>query len=367
MSVTILVGNGLSIAYNLDLSIPALTVELLHRFDAAGGELAAIADEANEGNGAGFEELLGPFDAVSAMIRSLPGLDTAHGSVPQFETLRHALHASRDIHNRGTGLALDLIAERSQIEGDFGPVDTFCSAVAELDQPASINIATLNYDGLVTAGFLQEGIYAGWTVHQTLDISDMGDGRTELESVTDFGDEEPLRNWSLRRVPDFVSGRARLLNLHGSLGWLRHRDDPDEVRRFRIPDLRNVGYWAKHSRGETSWDPVVVLTNRKTELSEEWPFVLCYSEFTRALGEADRWLVAGYGLGDDSVNRSFQSATRLRQRRDLESRVLVIDVGHPALIRHRTSERLGIPTEWITASGSGLPEAIGEEEWEDWA
>jgi hypothetical protein len=367
VSVVALVGNGLSIAYNPELSVPSLTLELLRRFDDADDELRAIAAEARESDTPGFEQLLGPFDAVSAMIRNLPGIRSGGGWVPKFDDLGVALEAAREIHSRGTGLALSVIAERSQIQGDFLPIDAFCSAIADLDNPSDLTIATLNYDGLLAAGFLQEGIYPDWTVRRTLYTSDMGDGRTEEELVPDFAEGRSLRTWELRRIPDFMPERARLLNLHGSLGWLRHTDDPEDVRRFRIPDLRDTGFWTKHSRGETAWEPVVVLTSRKTELTEEWPFLLCYSELRRALIEADRWLIAGYGFADDPVDRAFKSAVRARQRRNQESRVLAIGLGRPRVIRARMRAKLGIPTDWITASGDGLPAAIDDDQWQEWA
>jgi hypothetical protein len=82
-----LVGNGLSIAYNRELTVPSLTLKLLRRFENADDELRAIAAEARRSDTPGFEELLGPFDAVSAMIRNLPGLRGGTGWVPRFDAL----------------------------------------------------------------------------------------------------------------------------------------------------------------------------------------------------------------------------------------------------------------------------------------
>lgn len=367
MSVVVLVGNGLSISYNGDLAVPALTEELIRRFRNAGGDLQAIAAAVDEDGPKGFEQLLGPFDAVSAMIRTLPGLRHGRGWAPGFDDLGRALEAARGIHMRGTGIALSIVAERSHRDGDFTSIDAFCSAVATLDDPAELTIATLNYDGLLTAGFLQEFGQTGWNVERTLDTSDMADGRTGCELTPDFAEGGVIESWELRRIPDFMPERARLLNLHGSLGWLRNGENPEEVRRFRIPDLREAGYWAKYIRGATVWEPVVVLTNRKTELAREWPFQLCYTEFTGALVQADHWLIAGYGLGDRPVNDAFGRAARARRDRDQESRVLVIGRGDPDALRHCASERLGIPPEWIIASGDGLPDAIDGECWHQWA
>lgn len=366
MSVVTLVGNGLSISYNGQMSISELTREILRRFQEADGDLRAIAEEVEEDEPRSFEDLLGPFDAVSAMIRSLPGLRRNGHFNPSFKALGAALETARGIHSRGTGIALSVIAERSQVEGEFQTVDAFCSAIASLDDPGNLTIGTLNYDGLLAAGFLQEGVHPNWTVQRTLDTSDMGDGRTEEEMIPDFADGNPLRTWHLRRIPDFMDNRARLLNLHGSLGWLRDGDNPTDVRRFRIPDLREWRYWTKHSRGETTWEPVVVLTSRKTELTEEWPFMLAYGEFRRSLAEADRWLIAGYSMTDDPVNQAYKSAVRARRRQDRESRVLVIGRSNPQRIRAITRLRLGIPDTWIKVSTDGLPTALASEEWHNW-
>jgi hypothetical protein len=80
MSLIALVGNGLSISYNLEMSVRALTAaETLQRFESADHELGAIAAEAGHGEPPGFEDLLGPFDAVSAMIRNLPEIRSGEG------------------------------------------------------------------------------------------------------------------------------------------------------------------------------------------------------------------------------------------------------------------------------------------------
>ncbi len=367
MRVVAFVGNGLSIAYNPALSIASLTGELLRRFDETDDDLRAIAAAARSDDTDGFEQLLGPFDAVSAMIRNLPGIQSEGGWTPRFNALGEALEAAKDIHMRGTGIALSLIADRSQNDGDFTIVDTFCSAVAELTEPRELTIATLNYDGLLAAGFLQEAIHHDWTVRRTLSICDMADGRTRSELIPDFTNGRTIESWELRQIPDFLDDRARLLNLHGSLGWLRHIEDPHYVRKFRIPDLREADFWSRHSRGEASWEPIVVLTSRKTELTQEWPYQLCYAELRRALAEADRWLIAGYGFADEPVNQAFKWAVRARQRQRRDTRVLVIGIERPPILRARTRGRLGIPADWTIASDDGLPDAIEGDLWQEWA
>lgn len=61
MSVVALVGNGLSISYNPEMSVPSLTAEILQRFERADDELRVIAAEAGHGEPPGFEDILGPF------------------------------------------------------------------------------------------------------------------------------------------------------------------------------------------------------------------------------------------------------------------------------------------------------------------
>lgn len=369
MTVTALIGNGLAMSYNPDLSVSSLTTGLLHQFrQADNNDLRAIAEDVDEDDQSGFEDLLGPFDAVSAMIGGLPGIRSSGGGwAPGFDALGRSLEAAREIHQRGSGIALHVIADRSQAEGDFQPVDDLCSAIAELDSPGNLAVATLNYDGLLAAGFLQEGIYEDWTVRRTLPTSDMGDGRTEETIETDFSEGDGLRTWELRRIPDFMENRARLLNLHGSLGWLRNSTDSQDVRRFQIPDLRRLDFWKKNARGETRWEPVVVLTSRKTDLVQEWPFALCYSEFLRALTRSDRWLIAGYGLGDEPVNAAFHAAVRARQRLKQETRVLVVGLGDGLRLRDEASRHLGIPISWSSSSADGIREAVQSSEWEAWA
>ena len=57
----------------------------------------------------------------------------------------------------------------------------------------------------------------------------------KVVSPTDIG-KHPLRN----RRP--LTNTAQLLQLHGSLGWLRDPASPSDVRRFALEDLRGMNF-----------------------------------------------------------------------------------------------------------------------------
>lgn len=294
------------------------------------------------------------------MIQSLPGLQTG-SSLDSFRHLSDALEVSRGIHLQGVAHALDVIADLGHLGGSIQNVDRFCQAVADLGEPDELVTATLSYDGLLQSGFLREWVgFTGST--ETLAICDLGHGLFHEQLQVDFADEA-LDTYRLRNFPDFLDNRAVLLHLHGSLGWLRAPSDNGDVFKFRIQDLRDWHYWERLKAGDTGWTPVVVLTSRKTELAREWPFSLAYTSFASALSESDRWLIAGYGRGDEPVNTLYRTTAEIRTKKCQPAEVLVVGRGDQDSLRQQTSELMGIPEGWITVCGDGLPNIVDCGHW----
>jgi hypothetical protein len=230
----------------------------------------------------------------------------------------------------------------------------------ELAHPSDTTVATLNYDGLLHYGFLHDSDGSDWC--------DMADGRGRQVEPADFSDGFPLPSWPLRTSMNFVNNRARLLNLHGSLGWLRHSSSSlVPYRKFRLDDLRGSDYWSKLNRGETDWEPVVVLTSAKDSVPERYPYSLAYGALQASLVESDHWLIAGYGFGDSPVNDTFRRAVAARRRLGAaEPRVLIIGTDSRRKLK-ADSRRLGLTTSSVSATDVGLPDAVRGPEWEIWA
>jgi len=360
-----LVGNGLSIAYNADLEIPNLTRDLLSRFSVAGGDLAAIASDVDPESSSGFEDLLGPFDSAARVLEALPGI-TSPEFAQRLQIIGNAASAARHLYREGTSEVLGLIADASH--GRFEEhvhVERFCQALADLGPASDLTVATLNYDGLLHSGFLRSYIdFEGTT--QVLPISDMADGRSRDRSCPDFAGGDSLESGRLRGSPDFMKDRSWVLNLHGSLGWLRR--DGGEYRKFRIEDLRASRYWEKLRDGETEWEPVVVLTNQKGDMPRRYPFSVAYEAFRTQLVLADRWLIVGYGFGDDPVNTTLRQAVADRSRAGAAPpRVLVVGFGDEGRVLREARQVLRIDRESIRASAIGLPAALESGKWNEWA
>lgn len=369
MRVAALVGNGLSIAYNPELAIPCLTRSLVDVFQTSGPVLEAVAGDPRVLADNGFEVLLGPFDRAASLLHSLPGT-VSRGSVDAaFRKVLGAAETLQEVYREGMAVTLDLIASLAHgIPERFVVVHAFCEAIADLAEPDAIAIATLSYDGLLHAGFLQESVDLQRGNSRTLQISDLADGRTRTSCGEDFSDGEPLESCELRVVPDFGPGCARLINLHGSLGWLRRRSPVGvDARKFKIEDLRRVSFWEKYRAGKTQWEPLVVLTDVKDPVPQTFPFSLAYGAFFDELRHADRWLIAGYGFGDAPVNEMLRLAARARDAMGQGLSILAVGVGPPEDLYARVTGITGVARSAVVASGEGLPAACRSPVWDQWA
>lgn len=197
-------------------------------------------------------------------------------------------------------------------------------------------------------------------------IADLASGLSA--TTADIAPGVSVEGHWLRTFDDIPPDRAAVLNLHGYLGWLR---DPDtgNVAKFKLEDLRMAGYWDLYAKGQTDWEPVVVLTDRKERATLEWPFSMAYVSFQQRLVDADHWLIAGYGFGDAPVNNLVRSAFRARRRQRLgDPKVLVIDYGRERvrLRVRRALVEIGLPKS-TPISLLGVPDAFDGKKWKEFA
>lgn len=221
-------------------------------------------------------------------------------------------------------------------------------------EPQHLSVATLNYDGLAHSVLLDH----------VNNLADLGHG---LEGARhEIADGVTLLAQRLRYLDDIPAGRLRLLQLHGSLGWLIH-PDTGVVWAFRLDDLRHHDYWDLLQCGATQWQPSVVLTDRKGPVVGSWPFDLAYRAFHRDLLRSERWLIAGYGLGDEPVNRALTEARQQACQHGDAPRLLVIGHDEPATLRQRVHDQLNWPNDHtLHVDGSGVPEAVNAAAWQEW-
>lgn len=364
--ITCLVGNGLSIAYNQQLSVPQLTTGIKNAFEAlagtaAGNALAGFAQQVTgDDPGHDFERLLGPLDSITQALPFVHELAAAFGGAANIEDAFGEVEESlRTLHRKGLAAALDLVATRAHGQGTLdNTVKAFCQALHALPREGVLTIGTLNYDGLVHAALLDLGF----------DMADLAMGfpdAVEHHSVIAGG--PPLECWPIRDTPDLPGvGNVHVLQLHGSLGWLRGPNGG--IRKFRIDELREQAYWEHLADDQAVGTPVVVLTDRKLEAIGAPPFDLAYRILRTRLIAADKWLIAGYGFADKPVNAALADALTARQATgEPNPDVLVIGHGNPDQIAELVAGALALPEANLHVDGQGVPACLTAAAWTAWA
>ena len=226
-----------------------------------------------------------------------------------------------EVHRTGLGIVLDRIATCSRGDGDRFQDSILRVLVKLVSAPlldnrdeGALTIATLNYDGLLTAGLLQLRDECGFS------SSDLGDGRSE--ECVELSHRVALDAWRIREDYDLF-GDIYLLHLHGSLGWVSH---PNRYTtwKVRIPDLRREEYWTRLREGKVFVTPKLVLTDQKTKVVIERPFSLAYHIFEDRLENSEYWFIGGYGFGDQPVNAVLRRAYWQAQNRRRPPRILIV-------------------------------------------
>lgn len=371
-----LVGNGLSIAFNSDLILASITREMILRMRSSSDngdqvvhamkEIASRSVSLEDVTDGDFEKLVGAFDSQAVTLEELGRL--AELVETDDEHLRHSIQEvakfSQRVRDRGISYVLEVVTERSRADHELHAkihstiqsiIDTFTGR---------ITFGNLNYDTLLLSALL--AIDAP--------LADMGRGWDSVNITVVDTDNPNLPGTTypaqtLRRTLDFPAGdryRVRLLHLHGSLtfwgevGGSRHIKVP-------IESVRAHDMWSGLRDGEPKWRPDVVLANQRDKARhiEKYPFSLGYTGFGVSLVDSDHWLIIGYSFRDKCINDVLR-AEFLKRR--IKPSVLVSTFGDlPS--RDEIEEAFGWGAEdaesrWLYVNREGI---VGLENTWEWA
>jgi SIR2-like domain len=309
--IAALIGNGLSIAYSPNLSIPRITDAIVQRLSEAGADgtdqaqmMRMVAERAGRRNAqSNFEDLVSPFDEFRDTLKLIAQLSdlAGEGGLSIRRALQDSAEFANQLYRHGVSHVLSVIAAESRArEDDLAPLRDFVEEAIQSADGGEIMFGNLNYDTLLMAAICRG--------HNN-DLCDLADGRfnAAFHHITDehFAYGRPLRTHG--NLP--YGRRITLVHLHGSLGWLRNPND-HQFYRMDIECLRQMDYWTLWRQGRTDWSPVVVLTNQtgKTQLIQEHPFSLAYEIFRQRLLTANKWLIAGTSMQDEGVCAMLRAA-----------------------------------------------------------
>lgn len=370
----VLVGNGLSLAYESRLSVGDICAEIVRRIreDADDEHADAIThalQEAAKATGNGdpmldFEVLVGAFVVEGSFLDRLSQLSRLVEPVNDElkEAFAKVLDFSETMRQRGISHVLQVIAERTALPGTMHtPIDAFVAAVlAAYD--GQITIANLNYDNLLLTSLSDS------CGHQFCDMA-LGYNGTRVT----YPDGQKCTVYPLREATNFPPDRrVRLVGLHGSLTWWRNPKD-GKVYKFPVRSVRDHAMWAwvrREADANNAWLPQVVLANQATRGVQvrQPPFSVAYEAFNSALDTAERWLVVGYSFRDEPVNSTLREAFMRKSERP---KVLVVTRGDCPT--RETVEREmgwaatdGDSSTWLTIQRDGIEFALTSAEWTTW-
>lgn len=369
-NAAVLVGNGLSVAYNSGLALQSITEEVLKRMEAAsGGDVVVAMKEIAENalphgatSGEDFEVLVGAFGAEARALGFLGQLAelTRPADAGLRDSIRMVAEFAEQVRDTGISYVLEVISERSRSNyADGGPLRRLLEAILTAFT-GRVSIGNLNYDTLLLAAALESC---------RSDLADMGHGfkRVDFTKGGQLHTVSALRQ-SVSEFPE--TKRVQLLHLHGSLTFWANRDG-SVYAKLTTDLLRDGSQWSAVRERETDIRPIVVLANKreKTEHVKSFPFCVAYEAFAQGLSRSERWLVIGYSFRDDPVNSMLREEFI---RRVEKPRVLVVTLG--ALPTLETVERAfgwgaedGSSSSWLVVDRSGAADLDLRPTWQKFA
>ena len=369
-NVVVLVGNGLSVAFNGNLNLRAITQEMVKRIENATDDGSKVVDTMKKiaeralPEGAvsddDFEVLVGAFGAQDRTLSYLR--DLAKVVSPEDDGLGGAVQRVssfvQQIRDTGLSYVLEVILEHSRPSfEEASELHEFANAILRAFE-GRVTLGNLNYDTLLLSALL--------AVCPTSDMCDMGHGWKRVSLISTEGDQK-VEVPALRKLSsDFPDKRVTLLHLHGSLTYWSDIDQT-VFAKLSLEQLDSSQQWEAVRDQETKLRPVVILANQRDKSAQatEYPFSLAYEVFRNKLKMSSHWLIVGYSFRDDCVNQElrFEFAERAEK-----PKVLVVTYGEDPS-EHAVERAFGWGAEdgssssWLTINREG---AFAMKESSDW-
>lgn len=367
-ALAVLVGNGLSRAFNEELSLGSITQKFLEElareaFDDSevSKAVTALASKYFSDGVAtdkDFEYLVGAFEPEAMGLHHLQLLaeNMSRNTDKLHEALATVTEFAEEVRDYTTSHILEIILNRSRANIDEGNVVmAFVDTVVQ-SFIGRITFGNLNYDLLLMSALLAS--------YQS-ELADVADGRFPADITS--GNRQGVAYHLRRSKTEFLDARLILLHLHGSLSYWTDKEGNFCIkipRNFLVGDSQ----WWEIRHGEAKIYPAVVLTNpdQKSSRIERHPFKLAYEMFFDSLKNSDQWLIVGYSFRDLSVNARL--AEELKSRKALP-KVLVIDKGlavSDQIVQAAfgwDEVSMGSSGGWLTIDRSGLEQMADSPNW----
>lgn len=361
--VTLLVGNGMSIAFDRGLMLNLIcrrVYDAIVQSGTSGDVIAAtmrdIAARSNTGDPqSDFEIFVGSFGSEGTTLAHLESLAklVAPNDKKVAAALREAAQFARSISVTGTHAVLRDISLHSAATWDKkAGLNAFFDEVLS-SFGGEIVVANLNYDSLVLSTLSER---------HKCEFSDQGDGRAPIDILMPNG--VGYTAFELREHLDFYN-RVHLVQLHGSLTFWRLPDG--RMVKLPVDAVRSQSFWDALKADPSIAEPLVVLASQRDKpgLVAGEPFSLAYREFVRGLDGCSDWLIVGFSFRDKCVNDRLADAFR---RKVTPPTVLVSTYGNE-LSRKDVEAAFGWDTttlgyaDWLTIHRAGVDDLITSTEW----
>ncbi|TXK17426.1 SIR2 family protein [Homoserinibacter sp. GY 40078] len=315
-NAAVLVGNGLSIAFNPELGLGRISEEVLKRMasgtegvdEAVADAMKKIADSysaSGQADYSDFENIVGAFGGQSSMLADLKKMaDLVESENPELlAAIEKAAEFAMQVRDAGVSHVLEVIFEQARAySDDMGEMYEVTHAIVGAFDGV-VTFGNLNYDTLLLSALLETC---------KPELADLGHGwrKGTVTTGKTTKHEVPM----LRRTLDFPEyARVHLLQLHGSLNFW---GNGKSFYKLDTTFLGTYRPWETVRRGRTALRPAVVLANQrdKTGAVTQYPFALAYTGLASALADSSHWLVVGYSFRDVCVNDLFEAELRGREK-----------------------------------------------------
>jgi hypothetical protein len=371
MRRTVLIGNGLSLAFNPDhYSLANLTERVRKRLAGIrmnGGTLLDDLDAIRTSlrpdfvarSGESFEDIAGPVDRLANTLSEFGPLSRV-ASNDQRSVLHDLEITLRGLYTRVVGAVLEEVATHPATETGWEPVEQVGLRLVQMAfEQDGMDVFCLNYDALLDLALIRPTEWLGpyWKrVSLSDEFHGIDIGMVPLHRPDGSIERVKAHRWRVGSYyPEYA--HLRLHHLHGAATWMRW--DGDIWKASSLADVRACDLFTSWAEGverpgeRGAVEPVVLLGDQKEPSVGRPPFNENYEAFAIAVGLADEIILAGFSFMDRPLTRTIV------QHRQQDARVVVINPSKDIEERARDVLAMG-KADPLTVIHAPLPEGIHE-------